>query len=698
MASTSSVSGTSSVGSDATFSMPGVASGIDWGTMADTVLAKARKVEAPWTEEKDTLEIKIDLYTKLTTLMKTMRTSVDPLRLESTFKAKAAEFAVLSGGTSDSKGILTADVLATASLASHEIRVVQKAVAQTCYSEQFEDAVGSSGSFSIMVGGRKGTIAVTATDTLETIAQKINAAKDTTINPSTGEAYGNNLGVTASVFDNRLVIRSSSSGLGNTSDSASIVRGTGATDYLGYTYAPDAPSSGTITSVKDANGTTYTSGVDFTVSAGGDQITWTGSAPSAGMSYTVNYEVNSNAYTFAGDAALLTTLGLATSGANYTAPQDAQLIVDGQTIDRSSNDIDDLITGVTLHVKGPGTVQMDVVQDAEKAVTGINDFVTAYNDIMDWINTRLSEKEVEEESTDDEDTVVAKSEEFRTNFGVLHGDSLLWQLKSQLRSLMMNPVATSYSTRTGTKAVLGTIGGEGLANEGSFSVAVGDVSASIAIKPTDTLSDIASRVNGSTALRYDADGKAYSVPLATAKVTANKLVITAATGKTFSLEDTDKALQYVGLNEPFSMLSQLGVTTEETDFGKSGKLEFDESEFMSAIEENDGNVSALMTTAMKNMNTFIGDMVDATTTQVGSATGTKGRIVSQMKSWESRIDDIDERISDYEAQLAIRMKGLYKRYSAAETQLAKLQQQASYLSTALAALNKTSSSSSAATA
>ena len=680
--------------SEATFSMPGVASGIDWGTMADTILAKARKVEEPWTEEKDTLEIKIDLYTELTTLMKTMRTAIDPLRLESTFKAKAAEFAVLSSGTSDSKGILTADVLTTASLASHEIQVTQKAVAQTSYSEQFTEAVGTSGSFNILVGGRKGTISVTAADTLETISQKINALTDVTIDPSTGEAYGDSLGVTASVFDNRLVIKSSSTGLGDTSDTTSIVRGTGATDSLGYTVASGAPSSGTIVSVKDSNGIAYDEGDDFTVADGSDQITWTGtgSAPSAGTSYTVEYEVNANAFTFAGDAALLTTLGLATSGANYTAPQDATLVVDGQTVTRSNNDIDDLFTGVTLHVKGAGTVRMDIVQDAEDAVTAINEFVTAYNDVMDWINTRLSEKQVQEESTDEEE-LIATSEEFRTNFGVLHGDSLLWQTKSQLRSLLMNPVSTSYSTKTGTKAVLGNIGAEGLAADGVFQLSVGDVDATIDIKTTDTLSDIASRINNSSALRYDSNGKAYSAPLATAKISSNKLVITAATGKTFALKDSSDALQYLGLDEPFSMLSQLGITTESADFGKSGMIEFDEDVFMTALEENGDTVSAMMTAAMKSTNTYIGNMVDASTTQIGSATGTKGRIISQIKSWESRVDDIEERISNYEAQLEIRMRGLYKQYSSAETRLAELQQQASWLTTTLAALSGSSSSS-----
>ena len=388
----------------------------------------------------------------------------------------------------------------------------------------------------------------------------------------------------------------------------------------------------------------------------------------------------------------MTTLGLATSGANYTAPQDTVLVVDGQTVTRSSNDIDDLFTGVTLHVKGAGTVRMDIVQDAEDAVTAINEFVTAYNDVMDWINTRLSEKQVQEESTDEEE-LIATSEEFRTNFGVLHGDSLLWQTKSQLRSLLMNPVSTSYSTKTGTKAVLGNIGAEGLAADGVFQLSVGDVDATIDIKTTDTLSDIASRINNSSALRYDSNGKAYSAPLATAKISSNKLVITAATGKTFALKDSSDALQYLGLDEPFSMLSQLGITTESADFGKSGMIEFDEDVFMTALEENGDTVSAMMTAAMKSTNTYIGNMVDASTTQIGSATGTKGRIISQIKSWESRVDDIEERISNYEAQLEIRMRGLYKQYSSAETRLAELQQQASWLTTTLAALSGSSSSS-----
>ncbi len=76
--------------------------------------------------------------------------------------------------------------------------------------------------------------------------------------------------------------------------------------------------------------------------------------------------------------------------------------IDGLTITRSSNQIDDLIEGVKLTVNGPGSVVMDITQDAEKAVTGIQDYVTAFNDLMDWINIRLSESSTASSSQKDD--------------------------------------------------------------------------------------------------------------------------------------------------------------------------------------------------------------------------------------------------------------------------------------------------------
>ncbi len=230
-----------------TFSIPGISSSIDWGSMADKLIENARKSQEPLIAKQDTLELKIGLFNEFSASMKTMRSAVTPLKLASTFLAKAAEFTVLSGVNAQS--VVAATVSADAAVSRHEIEVLQKATAQSRFSAQIKTAMGEAGlasaqKFYINVGGRRAEIEVKTTDTLITIAQKINDAKDMTINPATGKAYGESLGITASVIDNRLVIRSANTGLGETTDKSTITRGSGTRDKLGFTVAKDAPRTG----------------------------------------------------------------------------------------------------------------------------------------------------------------------------------------------------------------------------------------------------------------------------------------------------------------------------------------------------------------------------------------------------------------------------------------------------------------------
>ena len=368
-----------------TFSIPGISSQIDWGAMADKLLEKARKPIEQWTAQQDTLELKIGLFEEFSAGLKSLRTAVTPLKLESVFKAKTAEFTGLSGVEASS--VVTATVDASAAIARHEIEVTQKAVAETRFSKQITTTMADAGlsdtrTFQINVGGRRADIEVLTTDSLQDIADKINTAKDATIDPSTGEAYGEGLGVTATVLDNRLILKSSNTGLGNTTTDWEVARGTGTTDELGFTVAKGAPSSGTLVISDGTN--TYTEGVDFTVASGSDVIDWSlgGIEPVAGTSYTVSYTVNSNAFSLTGEAEILTLLEIDDStigDPDYNLQaQDAIFKMDGLSITRSSNEIDDLIEGVELTINGPGSVIMDITQDAEQAVTGVQDFVTTY--------------------------------------------------------------------------------------------------------------------------------------------------------------------------------------------------------------------------------------------------------------------------------------------------------------------------------
>ncbi|PKL02516.1 MAG: hypothetical protein CVV55_04050, partial [Synergistetes bacterium HGW-Synergistetes-2] len=468
-----------------TFSIPGISSQIDWGSMADKLLEKARKPIEQWTAQQDTLELKIGLFDEFSASLKSLRSVVSPLKLESVFKAKAAEFTGLSGVEANS--VVTATVDASAAIARHEIEVTQKAVAETRFSAQITTTIGDadvSGSitfpatFQINVGGRRADIEVLTTDSLQDIADKINTAVDATIDPTTGEAYGEGLGVTASVIDNKLIIKSSNTGLGTTTSDWDITRGTGTADKLGFTAADDS-SAGNFTVSYD--GTVYDEGIDFEILAGTDEIRWLGvDAPPAGVEYTVSYTVDSNAFTLSGDTDLINLLQLDSNPTDpRIAAQDAEFKIDGLTVTRSSNQVDDLLEGVKLTINGPGTVIMDITQDAEQAVTGVQDFVTAYNDALDWINVRLSES-TQEDAEDD----------FSKKFGLLHGNSMLWQSKSQLRMLMTSSVTAKYSTKTGS-TVLGTMASRGLSSNSTFELTVGVRTAQIEVTPSDTLSTIA---------------------------------------------------------------------------------------------------------------------------------------------------------------------------------------------------------------
>ncbi|NCB27253.1 MAG: hypothetical protein EOM62_17635 [Bacteroidia bacterium] len=677
-----------------TFSMPGVLSGIDWGSMADKILANARKPAEQWEAQQDTLELKIGLFQEFSANFKSLRSAVSPLKLASTFNSKMAEFSIISGG--DAAGIIAATVNTNAAISRHEIEVLQKATAEARFSKQITGNVGSvaAGTFSINVGGRSADIEVEETDTLTTIAQKINAATDATIDPATGQATGEGLGVTASVIDNRLVINSTNTGLGATTTSMDLTRGSGDEDNLGFTVAKEAPSSGTILSIRDEDDLIYTEGNDFSVASGSDKITWLtgGSAtrPAEGKAYTVSYGVNSNVFTFTTKSGTpLTALELSNT---YTAGKgvqavDAEIIIDGLTITRSSNEMDDILDGITLTVNGPGKVIMDITQDAEQAVTGIQDFVDYYNDTMEWINIRLTES-TQEESVDD-----TKSSDFYKKFGLLHGNSMLWQSKSQLRMLMTTPVKMQYTTKTGTP-IFGTIESQGITTASSFSITVDGRKATLNIDPSDTLDDIKNKINSASELRYDTNGNTYSTPLATAKIVDHQLVVSAGQGKKFALDDSSGIiLDTLGLKSPFSLLSQIGISTESTDYGKSGNLEFDTEKFMEALQQDPESVAAIMNTVMSDMDSYIGNMVDSTQIEVaGGVTSPKGRIASQISTYKSEITTLGKRIAALDLRLELRARGLYNSFAQAEVRLAQLQEQATWLSSTISQLTGTSSS------
>jgi flagellar hook-associated protein 2 len=122
---------------------------------------------------------------------------------------------------------------------------------------------------------------------------------------------------------------------------------------------------------------------------------------------------------------------------------DAELEMDGIDVRRPSNAIDDLVPGVTLTLKGPGSspVDLTVRRNVENIVQQILTVVGSYNRTITDIDvlTRRDASIIESAGylSDDEKKKAAGS------LGLLIGDLSLAQLKSAMQNVMMNPYPTS---------------------------------------------------------------------------------------------------------------------------------------------------------------------------------------------------------------------------------------------------------------
>ncbi|MFH1672903.1 MAG: flagellar filament capping protein FliD [Pseudomonadota bacterium] len=113
------------------------------------------------------------------------------------------------------------------------------------------------------------------------------------------------------------------------------------------------------------------------------------------------------------------------------AGEDAEIVVDNVTITNSSNTIEDVIAGATLNLVGADsdtTVTLKIERDLASIKSKIEDMVSAYNSIMDYINVQF---------TYDED-----SEQVG---GILFGDGTLSTIKSELINTVTRTVAGASS-------------------------------------------------------------------------------------------------------------------------------------------------------------------------------------------------------------------------------------------------------------
>jgi len=106
-------------------------------------------------------------------------------------------------------------------------------------------------------------------------------------------------------------------------------------------------------------------------------------------------------------------------------------IQDAAAISRTSNTVEDLFQGTTLNLfkaERGTTLDLDIERDEDAVNTAINDFVTAFNDVRQFINAQRQEIALEGQDPDAEDSIV----------GVLNDESILREVDQRLSRFLSN--------------------------------------------------------------------------------------------------------------------------------------------------------------------------------------------------------------------------------------------------------------------
>ena len=215
--------------------------------------------------------------------------------------------------------------------------------------------------------------------------------------------------------------------------SAGAITG-GGTDYGSYTgtfltgYSTGLASGGSVAATQTIAATNPTDIVK--------EIN--GNAPLSGVKAQLVYSGSDYKIVLSGKTGAANTFSLTDSASKVVgfdtantsqAATDATFKINGVSFTRSSNQVGDALTGVTLNLKAVATTSIDLTRDNSGLKSKVQDVVTAYNEAMSMLNVLSDPKSTVE-----------------TYGGALVGDSMVRTVREQLRTLMFTDSSTSAST------------------------------------------------------------------------------------------------------------------------------------------------------------------------------------------------------------------------------------------------------------
>lgn len=607
--------------------LSGLSSGTDWEAIIQKMMEAARKPLEVQQQRQLALESKRDLWRDVQTRLGNLQSAINTLKLASTFDAKNAS-------SSDEK-VLTATAGADAAAGTYSIVVSDVAKAQRVRSNAQTSDTSALGlaAGTITVGkqadGTAATINVTASDTLRSLADKINNTS-TTVKASVVKVATN---------DYRLVLTAANTGA----------------DYA-------------------FNGTNTGNVVDGTSNA----LTTLG----------ILGGTDANANTF--------------NDANEVDPaQNASVTIDGLSIQRNSNIINDAITGLTINLvqKAPTqTITLTVSNDNTTALDAAKAFVDQYNSAYDFIKGKMS-------------TQVGTNKP-----GPLQGDPLAATILSRLRTLA-NGTVSSISGKLDSLSQVGiTTGKFGTADQDKLLLdstvfadkltknlkevkeLFGAQAVNVALNSngaTATASSTAAGYSASDVINGDASSTSWGAPGGgwmdnTAGTFPDTLDITFSAARTinqvviYTIDSATLPASTNGIKDFDLQYWQGGAwqTLKSVTGNTSGKitLDFDavstDKIRIQINASNDASQSRLVEVAAYQKNDGVAVRLND---YLNSLLTGNGSIPSTRSSLDKEVTRVKERINTMEQRLAQQEDQLYQKFARTEQTLSTLRAQQSRL-------------------
>lgn len=470
-----------SVSESGRVSFSGLSSGIDFEAAVDSIIA-ARQIRADNIETRITdNEAKIVAYKDLRTNLNALKDSLDKLRGAVSFGNTKDIFENKQAFSSTSRSdglpasaavnLVSFTVSGAAQTGSHSLEVLRVAKAHkfgtsaansltTDLGLAFGGASGSiAGSFDI----NGTTITVQSSDTLQDLRDRINNANTGTTATKVAASI-----VSVSTTEHYLVLTADDTGTAVTIDAevGGVLSSLGISADGGTTFSnelqvaqtarftadglldPDRFESELVTSSSVALSTiatsaTYPGSFDI-VGTGTATVNFTSTTTLTQLKDLINAEnattgVTATVVADSGGSRLVMSHD---SSAAFTLTDTSGLIADLNidnelVIERASNTIDDLYTGVTVSLFGAEegtTVSVDIERDLNAIKTQINSFVDAYNALKVFINTQSQVDPATGLKTEDS--------------GTLFGSRTLSDVESKLSGLVgssVSGVSNAYS-------------------------------------------------------------------------------------------------------------------------------------------------------------------------------------------------------------------------------------------------------------